>query len=74
VGEPSSIEPLLSGGQVSKLVLKGLSDYYSNEIAVEAARREASVPNKRATLREHLLKERELDNSSKPNRTSAKGC
>ncbi len=27
--------------RVSKLGLKGLSDYHSNEIAVEAARREA---------------------------------
>jgi hypothetical protein len=32
-----------------------------------------SGPNKRATLMEYLLKKRELDNSSKPNQTSAKG-
>ncbi len=37
----------------------GLSDYYFNEIAVEAARPEASGPNKRATLSEYLLKKRE---------------
>jgi hypothetical protein len=41
--------------RVSKLGLKGLSDYHSNEIAVEAARRGASGPNKRATLMKHLL-------------------
>jgi hypothetical protein len=29
--------------------------------------------NKRATLTKYLLKERELDNSSKPNRKRAKG-
>jgi hypothetical protein len=33
--------------RVSKLGLKGLSDYYSNEKAVEAARRKASGPNKK---------------------------
>ncbi len=37
-------------------VLKGLSDCYSNETAVEAARWEASGPNKRATLTRYLLK------------------
>ncbi len=42
--------------RVSKLWLKGLSDYHSNEMAVEPARREASGPNKRATLTKHLLK------------------
>ncbi len=42
--------------RVSKLGLKGLSDYHSNEMAVEAARWEASGPNKRATLMKHLLK------------------
>jgi hypothetical protein len=52
---------------VSKLGFKGLSDYHSNEMAVKAARQEASGPNKRATLTKHPLKKRELDNSSKPN-------
>jgi hypothetical protein len=33
--------------KVSKLGLKGPSDYYFNEIAVEAARWKASGPNKR---------------------------
>jgi hypothetical protein len=59
--------------RVSKLGLKRLSDYYSSEIAVEAARLEASRPNKRATLTECFLKEKALDNSSKPNPTRAKG-
>jgi hypothetical protein len=49
--------------RVSKLGLKGLSDYYSNKLAVEAAGRGASGLKKRATLTEHLLKKRELDNS-----------
>ncbi len=40
----------------SKLGLKGLSDFISNEIAVEVAGQEASGPNKRATLTKHLLK------------------
>jgi hypothetical protein len=40
---------------------------------VEAARREATGLNKRATLPKYLCKERELDNSSKANRTRAKG-
>jgi hypothetical protein len=31
--------------RVSKLGLKGLSDYHSNEIAVEAARQEARGPS-----------------------------
>jgi hypothetical protein len=59
--------------QVSKLGLKGLSDFYSSEIAVKAARWEASGPDKRTTLTEmeYLLKERELDNNSKPNLTRA---
>jgi hypothetical protein len=39
--------------RVSKLGLKGPSDYYSNERAVEAA----CAPNKRATLMEYVLKE-----------------
>jgi hypothetical protein len=53
--------------RVSKLGFKGLSDYHSNEMAVEAARREASGLNKRATLTKQPLKKREQDNSSKPN-------
>jgi hypothetical protein len=54
--------------------LKGLSDYYySSEIAVKVARQEASGSNKRATLMEYLLKEIELDKSSKPNLRRAKG-
>jgi hypothetical protein len=48
-----------------------MSNYYSNEIALEAARQEASGPNKRATLTEYLLKKRELDNSSKLKRIRA---
>jgi hypothetical protein len=44
--------------RVSKLGLKGLSDYCSSEIAVEAARWGASEPDKRATLTKSLLKER----------------
>jgi hypothetical protein len=57
--------------RISKPELKGLSNYYSNKIAVEAARWGASGP-KRATLTKYLLKKRELDNSSKPNLTRAK--
>ncbi len=53
--------------RVSKLGLKGLSDYCSSETSVEAARREASGPNKRATLTKYLLNKRELNNSSKLN-------
>ncbi len=53
--------------RVSKLRLKGLFDYHSSEVVVEAARRRrACGPNKGATLTEYLLKKRELDNSSKP--------
>jgi hypothetical protein len=40
----------------SKLGLKGLSDYYSNEIAVEAARRGPVGRIKRATLMKFYLK------------------
>ncbi len=58
---------------VSKIGLKGLSNYHSNETVVEAARWGASGLNKRATLTEYLLKKREPDNSSKPNWTRAKG-
>jgi hypothetical protein len=50
--------------RVSKLGLKGLSDYLSNETAVEAARRGARGPNKRATLTTCLLKKGELEISS----------
>ncbi len=42
--------------RVSKLGLKGLSEYHFNETAVEAARWGASGPNKTATLTECLLK------------------
>jgi hypothetical protein len=42
--------------RVSKLGLKELFNHNSNEIAVEAARREASEPNKRAVLTKYLLK------------------
>ncbi len=41
-----------------KIGLKGLSDYYSSEIAVEATRWEDSGLNKRATLKENLIKKR----------------
>ncbi len=51
--------------KVSKLGLKGLSDCHSNETTVEAARGEASGPNKRATLKTFLLKRGELKISSK---------
>jgi hypothetical protein len=44
--------------RVSKLGLKRLSEYYSNEIAVEAAGRGGSGPNERVTLTENLLKGR----------------
>jgi hypothetical protein len=57
---------------VLKLGLKGLSEYYSNEIVDEAARLEASGLNKMATLTEYLLNMRELDNSPKPNRIKGK--
>ncbi len=43
------------------------------ETTLEAARQGASGLNKRATLMEHLLKKRELDNSSKLNRIRTKG-
>ncbi len=52
--------------RVSKLGLKGLSDYHSNDMAVEAARREASGPNKKGYSHETSTQKRELDNSSKP--------
>jgi hypothetical protein len=42
--------------RVSKLGLKGLSDYDSNEIEVKAARQGACGPNKRATLTDALSK------------------
>jgi hypothetical protein len=44
--------------RVSKLRAKGLSDYHSSEAVVEAARRGASEPNKRASLTKYLLKKR----------------
>ncbi len=46
--------------RISKLGLKGLSYYHSNEKAVEAARQEASGLNKRATLMEYLFKRESL--------------
>jgi hypothetical protein len=58
--------------RVSKLGLKELSNYYSNKMAVEAARQGAIGLNKRDNLMEYLLTKRELDNSSKPSRTSVK--
>ncbi len=39
-----------------KLGLKGLSDYHSSEIAVEAARRGPMIQIKKATLTEYLFK------------------
>jgi hypothetical protein len=57
--------------RVSKLWWKGLSDYQCNEIAVKAARWEASRSNKKATIMEYLFKKREPDNSSKLNWTRA---
>ncbi len=45
--------------RVSKLGLKGLSDYHSNKIAVEAARWGPVGRIKKATLAEYLLKKRE---------------
>ncbi len=44
--------------KVSKLGLKGLSDYHSNETAVEAVRREASGPNKGLLILNIYSKER----------------
>jgi hypothetical protein len=41
--------------RVSKLRLKGLSAFHSNEKAVKEARQGISVPNKRATLMKYLL-------------------
>jgi hypothetical protein len=38
--------------------LKGLSEYHSSETAIEAARREASGPDKRATFTNIYSKER----------------
>jgi hypothetical protein len=59
--------------KVSKLWAKGLSDYHSSETVVEAARQEASGPNKRATLMTYLLKKGELKSSSLLDRKRAKG-
>jgi hypothetical protein len=64
VGEAGPVEQKLSRGRESKLRDKGLSDYHSNEIVVEAARQGASGPNKRATLTTYLLKNGELKSSS----------
>jgi hypothetical protein len=50
--------------RVSKLRARRLSDYYSNETVVEAARRGVSGPNKRATLMTCLLRKGELKSSS----------
>jgi hypothetical protein len=50
--------------RVSKLRAKGLSEYYSSETVVEAARHGASEPNKKATLMTCLLKKGELKSSS----------
>ncbi len=44
--------------RVSKLGLKGLSDYHSNDTAVEAARWGPVVRIKRATVMKYLLKRR----------------
>ncbi len=44
--------------RVSKLGLKGLSDYLSNEKAVEAARQEANGPNKGLLSQNIYSKER----------------
>jgi hypothetical protein len=59
--------------RVPNLGLKGLSNYHSNETAVEAARRGASGPGKRATPTTCLLKKRELENSSNLDGKGAKG-
>jgi hypothetical protein len=49
VGEAGPVESIAQRRppRVSKLMLKGLSDYHSNEIVVKAARQGASVPNKK---------------------------
>ncbi len=44
--------------RVSNLGLKGLSNYHSTETGVEAARREASVPNKGQLSRNIYSEER----------------
>jgi hypothetical protein len=59
--------------RVSKLRAKGLSDYHSSETVVEAARREASGPNKRSTLMTYLLKKGELKINSLLDRKREKG-
>jgi hypothetical protein len=58
--------------RVSKLRAKGLSDYHSSETVVEAARRGASGPYKRATLPTYLLKKGERKSSSLLDRKRAK--
>ncbi len=50
--------------RVSKLGLKGLSDYHSNETAVQAVRQGTIGLTKRATLTTCLLKKGKLENSS----------
>ncbi len=59
--------------RVSKLRAKGLSDYHSSEKVVEAVRRGASGPDKRATLTTYVLKKGELKSSSLLDRKRAKG-
>jgi hypothetical protein len=51
--------------RVSKLGLKGLFDYHSNETVIEAAKQGASGPNIRPNLTKCLLKKGELENGSK---------
>jgi hypothetical protein len=58
--------------RVSKLGLKGLSDYHSNETALEAARQGASEPNK-GLLSWHVSQKGELKSSSWLNKKKAKG-
>ncbi len=53
--------------RVSKLGLKGLPDYYYNEIAVKAARGEASGANIKGLLSLNIYSKREMDNYSAPN-------
>jgi hypothetical protein len=59
--------------RVSKLRAKGLSNYYSSETVVQAVRRGASGPNKRAALMTCLLKKGELKSISLLDRKRAKG-
>ncbi len=60
--------------RVWKLGLEGLSNYHSNETVVEASRWRASGPNKKGYSHGIATQKGiELDNSSKPNLTRAKG-